>query len=734
MLSDAAPAVDALDGLDDLLSDAAPAVDALDDLDDVLSDAAPAVDALDGLDDVLSDAAPAESDPWGSLDDLMGSFDDPLPDPPPVPLGADNAANDPADDPLAGLDELLADTDLNAPDEGDPLAGVDDLLSGIDDLLAEPDGAPQPEDIAMSLLDDLIDAPAAARTSAAPEPQNPFGTISAPAPAAELLQRPKFRMAVFGDFSGRSARGLIEVGDALAARRAIPLDVDTVEDVIEGFATTLVLPIGPDGKGIEVKLKELDDLHPDELVDNLELFEALKGLRQRLSNARTAESAVREMQGWGESFTAPVKSTHRFSASANIPADRKLSDFQKLIGDTSGILTPQASPIDDLIGQIIGPYVVPGPNPEAMALRETVDEAMSQALRLVLHHPDFQALEAQWRSLDLLARRIETDVKLEITLYDISAEEIATDLAQSDDLAQTGLFKLLTAPLEEEGGVGFSAMFGMYTFEETPPHAEILARVAQIAEHVRAPFFAAMSPGFMNTALKDRHPLVAASWDELRRQTAAGYLGLVSPRFLLRRPYGRKTDPIDAFEFEEFTEKEGLAGMLWANPIVLVAILLAQAWKDGGKNMTLGKVMSLDDIPFHYVTDKHGDQVALPCTERNITESRNQLVVGRGFMPVVSIRGRDVIRLASFQSVAGSEIAGPWTDAVPKAPATKAAGLNLEMAIPKEGAAPGVADGAKEGTDALDDLDALLAGFGDDAAPADPGDIDADLAALLEGL
>ena len=41
---------------------------------------------------------------------------------------------------------------------------------------------------------------------------------------------------------------------------------------------------------------------------------------------------------------------------------------------------------------------------------------------------------------------------------------------------------------------------------------------------------------------------------------------------------------------------------------------------------------------------------------------------------------------------------------------------------------------AKAQQAAEDDLDSLLAGFGDDAAPADPDSIDADLAALLEGL
>jgi hypothetical protein len=594
------------------------------------------------------------------------------------------------------------------------------------------------EDDSMSLLDDLLSGADPAPASGAPAGARVgLARISAPKPSAEALARPRFRMAIFGDFSGRAASGKMETGAALAGRRAIELDVDTIEEVVEGFATRLVLPIGPAGQGIEVKLGGLDDLHPDEIVGNCEIFEALKGLRQRLSVPSMAARAVAEMQGWAGEFTAPAMPTHRQSAASSVPVDRRLSDFQKLIGDSTGRLT-QVSPVDDMIGQIIGPHVVPGPNPEAAALKSSVDEAMGSAMKLILHHPEFQAIEAQWRGLDLLARRIETDVKLQIILFDVSAEEIAADLSATEDLSQTGLFQLLNAPLQEEGGIGFSALFGLYSFEETPPHAELLTRIAQIAAHVEAPFFAAMTPGFMEVDLRDRHPLVARAWDGLRDHEAAGWLGLVTPRFLLRRPYGKRSDPIDAFEFEEFSEQEGLKGMLWANPVLLVAILLAAEWKAGGVKMTLGKQMSMGDMPYHFARDRHGDQVALPCTERNLTEARTRHVMDRGFMPVVSIRGRDVVRLASFQSLAGSEIAGPWSGPPPaRSPSPRASALDLEMDIPKPEESPAAAPSAAPAAElaaAEDDLDALLASFGDLDTPSDPNAIDAELAALLEGL
>ncbi|MGQ0565412.1 MAG: type VI secretion system contractile sheath domain-containing protein [Gemmobacter sp.] len=692
-----------------------PAGDPLADLDALLSPAPAVPDPLAGL---AAPASPPADDPLADLDALLA----------PAPAALSDLTPVAADDPLAGIEALLAQA-MPVVDDDDPLAGLeallaapqpdgDDALAGLDALLAAPVAAARKED-ALTDLDDILAAP-----KPKARPVSGFGRIAAPAPSPERLYRPKFRMAILGDFTGRAARGEIAIGDAMARRRPILLDVDTVEDVIEGLATTLVLPIGPEGRGIAVPLKGLDSLHPDELVENVEVFEALKGLRQRLSTPSMAARAVAEMQGWGSTHTRVVLPTASRSAASAVPADLRLSDFQRLIGDREGRLTTP-SPVADLIGQIVGPYVVPGPNPEAKALRGAVDEAMSHAMRLILHHPEFQAIEAQWRSLDLLARRIETDEKLELVLFDISAEEIAADMTAGEDLSKSGLFRLLNAPLQDEGAIGFSAMFGLYAFQETPPHAALLGRVGAIAAHLQMPFFTSVAANFLDTAKKDRHPLVAKAWDALRRDPAAAWLGLASPRFLLRRPYGASSEPVDAFDFEEFTMAEGLSGMLWANPVVLAAVLLAEAWSKGRGKVVLGKQMSMGDMPYHIVEDEHGDQVALPCTERNMTTEKTEVAVTRGLMPVVSIRGRDVVRLASFQSVAGTEIAGPWLDEPPvRLPDGEGATIRAQVPAAGEAAAQSMED----------ELDALLAGFGDSPAPVDPGAIDADLAALLEGL
>lgn len=683
---------------------------------------------------------------------------------------ADSAAND------LGLDDLLGDLDLeldgneeidaneitaNQPvdditeelaGDGGKLGDLDGLLSALGLSEAEGDETELQEPLANTNLTLSSDA------------EFNFGTVGKAGRESGRPKRKRFRIALMGDFSGRSARGQLEIGDELKNRRAIALDPDTIEDVIAGFATTLILPIGKNGSSIEVKLENLDDLHPDELCGKVELFSALASLKGQLISGATAQSVQAELLKWGAKFGTPVAPPRSRSFGNSVPADRRLSDFQKLIGDTATRLT-KASPLNELLAQIVGPHISAVPTADSIAMQAAVDQALSSAMRLVLHHPEFQAVESQWRSLDLIARQIEADDSLDVVLYDISAEEFAADLAAVEDLSDSGLMRLLGGdfPDGESGRGGYSALIGFYTFEETPPHAELLGRIGRIAAHIDAPFFTAISPAFLDIEKADRHRLVANAWDTLRSMPEARHLGIASPRFLLRRPYGAKSEPIYEFPFEEFTMQAGLGGMLWANPAVLITILLAQSFRLNGPGMSLGSVMSLGEMPYYYFNDQYGDQVTLPCTERNLTTSKVETVVTRGFMPVISIKGRDVIRLGSFQSLAGAEILGPWSGVAPQPPSPEkpkpaaepepAAQAEPEEAVEEnEVTTEAAKDESDEDEVSLDEstddeinLDDLLADFDDDNDDdqveiadddTDDGeiDIDAELAALLEDL
>ena len=60
------------------------------------------------------------------------------------------------------------------------------------------------------------------------------------------------------------------------ARKPIKVDVDNLDTVIARLGLTLTLPLAEDGGAIAVKIGSIDDFHPDQLAENLDLFEQLR--------------------------------------------------------------------------------------------------------------------------------------------------------------------------------------------------------------------------------------------------------------------------------------------------------------------------------------------------------------------------------------------------------------------------------------------------------------------------
>ncbi len=546
----------------------------------------------------------------------------------------------------------------------------------------------------------------------------------------------KFRLAILGDFSGRANAGKAEIGDALAKRKPIKVDVDKLDDVLARMKISLNLSLDGAEAVVNVPIASMDDFHPDQIVENVELFTELRNLRRNLASKAGFDRAAKTVMSWsGEDALPPLP---RKSAGAAIATDRRLSDFARLTGRPSTAEAAEAS-VEALMRRIVGPLVQPARDAQAEQLTARVDEALSISMRRILHHPDFQAAEAMWRGIEFLVRRIETGAKMEIVLYDVSAEELAADIAAGEDLLKGGLYGMLVEqPALDAHEGALSAVIGLYNFELMPPHAELLGRIAQVAAACGAPFITAIGPDALKIPMYEQHQLIQESWGALRDLEAARYLGLAAPRFLLRMPYGKKSDPIDAFAFEEFTRQGGLAAMLWGHPALIPALLLAETFGQQGMKMILGGVMGVRDMVTYLYVDPDGEQVALPCTERMYGEREAVTVGNYGVMPLLSIRGRTELRLGSFASVFGATLAGLWAQTVvtPRA--------KPEPATP----APAAAEKAPETAEADSadaDLDALLAGLTDDepAAPPPPpppppepeppaDDLDALLASLNE--
>jgi type VI secretion system protein ImpC len=579
-----------------------------------------------------------------------------------------------------------------------------------------------------------------------------FGSLDAAAPTW-APKRP-VRIAVLGDFSAGAASGRLETGSDLAARKLIPVEFDNLEDTLARLGVKLSLPIGDGGAGVEVEFNDLDAFHPDQLYRELGVFKALADLRKRLNNTATFAKAAAEVQSWAGGGKKRVsRGGKRRSRSGAPAADAKLSDFARLVGLPPEVVTD--GPADALLRSIVGPFVVKAPDPKRDALVTNVDSALSDAMRAVLHQSEFQNLESLWRGMDMLLRRIETGPQLQVLLVDVSAEEFAADLSSVDDLSETGLYSMLVDKPSHEKNGGLSLICGLYQFEPTPPHAELLGRMAKIAAHAGAPFVTAMSSDALLDRKKAPHPLIAQALSELRGLAEGSHLALMSPRFMLRHPYGKRSDPISAFAFEEFTAADGLRGMLWGHPAILAACLLAAP---------TGKTLSIGDLPFYYFNDADGDQVALPCTERLINADTAARLRQLGIGALMAHKGQPELRVFGLDTVTGVALAlqglGKPVARVGVTTSIQTRMSPREEALAKAKSDDGDADSSSDdlssddtssssddsGDGGLDDLLASLggddassdtssdSGSSDDAPASDEGEMDPELAALLKSL
>jgi type VI secretion system protein ImpC len=395
-----------------------------------------------------------------------------------------------------------------------------------------------------------------------------FGGIGQAAPRW-AAKRP-MRIAILGDFSSGALAGRLDTGAALAKRKPLKVEFDTLEDALARLRLKLQLPLGADGLPVEVDITDMESFHPDTLYQNLEVFSALASLRKRLNTPSTFAKAAAEVQGWNADAgpRASRVEHHARARGASPSSGSTLDDFARLTGRPAVSQQAEGS-LDDLLRSLVGPFIVPAASPNKDALVASVDKALSDAMRAVLHQPDFQNAESLWRGVDFLLRRLETSHQLQVHLFDISAEELAADLSAVSDLADSGLYKLLVEQPSQDADGGYTYLCGAYTFDATPPHAELLGRAARVAAHAGAPFITAMQTDPFADRREPPHRLVRAAFTALKEMSDASFLGLIGPRFLLRHPYGKRSDPISSFAMEEFTREDGLRGMLWGHPSLL---------------------------------------------------------------------------------------------------------------------------------------------------------------------
>ncbi|MEO8279237.1 MAG: type VI secretion system contractile sheath large subunit [Ideonella sp.] len=297
-----------------------------------------------------------------------------------------------------------------------------------------------------------------------------------------------------------------------------------------------------------------------------------------------------------------------------------------------------------------------------------IDKKLTEQINLIMHHEDFTKLEGAWRGLHHLINNTETDETLKIRVMNITKNELHKTLKRYKGTAwdQSPIFKKI---YEEEfgqlGGSPYGCLVGDYHFDHSPPDVELMAEMAKVAAAAHAPFIAGASPSTMQMdswgELANPRDLTKifqnaeyAAWRSLRDSEDSRYIGLAMPRFLARLPYGAKTNPVEAFDFEEDVEGKDHNRYVWANSAYAMATNITRAFKLYGWTTTIRGVESggaVANLPVHsFPTDDGGVDMKCP-TEIAITDRREAELAKNGFMPLVHRKNSDFAAFIGAQSL-----------------------------------------------------------------------------------
>ena len=486
-------------------------------------------------------------------------------------------------------------------------------------------------------------------------------------------------IALIGDFSGRASRDVNQ--QDLAKRKAIEIDRDNFEEVFEALGVSLKLPVSDE----PIRFSEFDDLHPDTLYDKVDLFGKFRVLKNKLKKPELFDAAVEEIQQWS-TFKGEME---KASADENTDdgQDNTPAEGIALPADMLGAVLAQSeaqkayenSPegtIERLIKDVISPYVEAKSDPRLPEMLSAVDEATADLLRRIMHSSQFQTLEASWRSVYMLVRRLETNSKLKLFLIDVSREEIHQDVAQcAGDLQSSDIYKLLVEKNNVAGGTPYALLNADFILQDSLEDAAFAGAFAALAECIGASAVlgghtkigGCLSLGECDTDFIDPDDWSYSpsgefleGWQQLCSHETAKHVSIVSPGVMLRLPYGEKTSPIDSFDFEELPNDNTHAFYCWGNGAYIVTLLIAQARSANGAAFKPGQVIEVEDLPFHAFTVA-GESFIKPCAEALLTDRAAAEFAERGLCVLRSVKNKASVIVPNITSLNGEALEGVWS-------------------------------------------------------------------------
>ena len=430
------------------------------------------------------------------------------------------------------------------------------------------------------------------------------------------------------------------------ATQPILIDRDNFEEIMAQLDIKIQLstPVNH-SEQLYIPISEMDDFHPDQIYKSHEIFERLRQLRRQLNNNATFQAAAQTIQGWLVPNTAEDQLSHENNTR---PDTSNL--FDTVLDSTSNQQRASHTPtslVDQLIKEVVGPYIIQATNPNKESYVQAIDNALAEQMRLILHDEKFQEVESSWRDLLFLVKEMETGAQLK--LYLIDADKSNVD-------------KYLNKALSTQASQSWALTLGHYQFSANDADIHLLGQLAETAKSANTPMCASAHADFIglddfygNDAPEEWPPIldkqIEDQWTALRASPGAQYLYLTLPRFLNRYPYGKKSSPIDSFLFEELGPTPVHQHYAWGNGATLLTYMVGQAHIKNNGQSNPNQFNRIGNLPHHYFDDD-GELTMKPCAEIELTSKGGEMIVNKGLIPIFSVRNEASVQVGKIRSIA----------------------------------------------------------------------------------
>lgn len=541
-----------------------------------------------------------------------------------------------------------------------------------------------------------------------------------------------FVVGVFAPLAAKSTK----VPKSLADRKMVAIDRDNFDAVMASVEPRLAFTIpnfGSETGGnmpINLVFRSYEDFEPLNLVlqvpeialafhqrsrlrDMLAKLDGNDGLNDLLEaivvnpERRAALQAVFESsrEAIEEARTLKLLSDRADEVLKAIPESERGpgSDIGELFGKGRMILEEsQASYALEMLGEFVHQFLIGGDiefeaiNFGALISQRIaqLDGLVSRLLNRLIHHPDFQALEATWRGLNYLVMKTETGTTLKIKVLNATFEELYKDLDKAVEFDQSNLFKIV---YEKEfgtfGGEPYSILVGDYQIGRTARDIDFAEKMSNLAAAAHAPFISSAYSRLFDMedfdALHKPRDLAKLfesaeliKWRAFRETEDSRYVTLTLPKVLLRLPYHHENNPAEGVYFDEdvaitlyeldeqgevvrdkagnpviltdadasgvITERVAKSvdatKMLWGNPAFILGRVITRAFELHGWTAAIKGVEGgglVEGLPAYTYETEDGD-ISLNCpTQVAITDRREKELNDLGFMAICHCKGSD---------------------------------------------------------------------------------------------